>query len=594
MSEKSLVHLFPDLARYRYEGVPDDALVGRYVHERDEGAFTELVQRHGAMVLAVCRRVLRNSADADDVFQATFMVLARKADAIRPAGAVGPWLHGVAFRTAREALRRAARRRAKESRVVPREPIPEPVAPDVRHVLDAELDRLPKAFARVLVLCDMEGRTRRDVAALLDLPEGTVASRLARAREMLAARLTRRGVGLSVGALATVLSADPGAAVPPELLAGTVRSALTFGAGRTVEAVSPSVLELTNTVLRAHSTRLKFLIVGLVVAVAGVGGWAAMSETRPRQPDPERTSSAISDVAKQPQPVPVLNPAAALRTQLAGVWKVDAGVRDGRPLTDWEKNGFRFDFNLSGALTIYRGLIQDQRAFTWTIEPNAAPPTIVLTPPNANAVGAVRVAFELREGSLTLSWDDPQTGRGNPRAARGVSSRLTLSKVASASSSTELVVAPAAQNVVGTRLAGSWEADGALNGRLGLAAEPDPDEPPSKTTLTFTSDSTVARDVPAAYRELFAEKRVYLSGVMAVARGSRKPVSYRFLLIEHAGNALLVYFVPHLRDEWNCEEAATVMLVPGTEREKDLLFLSAFENAPHAPVGGFRRVEVKK
>src|SRR5204863_2254188 len=124
--------------------VPDDELVNRYTRGRDEEAFTELVRRHGPMVLSVCRRVVRNAADADDVFQATFMVLARRAGSIRPASAVGAWLHGVAFRTAREALRRAARRRAKESRVPPRDETPEPALADVRPVLDAELARLPK------------------------------------------------------------------------------------------------------------------------------------------------------------------------------------------------------------------------------------------------------------------------------------------------------------------------------------------------------------------------------------------------------------------------------------------------------------------
>ncbi|MBP3954585.1 RNA polymerase sigma factor [Gemmata sp. G18] len=593
MSEKSLAHILPELARCRYESVPDDALVNRYVHERDEGAFAELVQRHGAMVLAVCRRVLRNSADADDVFQATFMVLARKAGAIRPAGAVGQWLHGVAFRTAREALRRAARRRAKESRVVPREPIPEPVATDVRHVLDAELDRLPKTFAQVLILCDMEGRTRRDVAALLNLPEGTVASRLARAREMLAARLTRRGMGLTAGAVAAVLSADVGVAAPSELLARTASAAFEFGTGRLAESASPGALALVNAILRANGAQLKFLVAGLVVVVAAVGGWAAIGDSRP-QPDSERASPTNGDAAKQTQPLAVPDPNATLRARLAGQWKVDGGTRDERPLTDWEKSGFRFDFNLSGALAVHRGLIRDQRAFTWAIEPNATPPALVLTPPDGNKAGAIRVAFELREGALTLSWDEPQLGRGSPRGVQAVNCRLVLSKVASADTPDKLVVAPAPQNVVGSRLAGSWDADTVLNGRLGLAAERAPRDPPSKTTLTFTSDPTTARNVPPAYRALFADKRVYLAGVMAVVGDSREPVRHRFLLIEHAGNALLVYFVPHDRDEWSCEEAATVMLVPGAEREKDLLFLSAFEAAPHAPVGGFRRASLKK
>src|ERR1700754_2963256 len=125
MSDKRMARIVPTLARCRADGAPDDELVGRYVLGRDEEAFAELVRRHGAMVLAVCRRVVRNAADADDVFQATFLVLARKAGSIRPPGAVGACLHGVAARPARDALRRATRRREKEKHVPPREPSPE-------------------------------------------------------------------------------------------------------------------------------------------------------------------------------------------------------------------------------------------------------------------------------------------------------------------------------------------------------------------------------------------------------------------------------------------------------------------------------------
>src|SRR5262245_10972704 len=284
MPETSLARVVPTLARCLNESVPDDELVNRYTREQDEPAFTELVRRHGPMVLSVCRRVLRNSADADDVFQATFMVLARKADSIRPASSVGPWLHGVALRTAKEALRRAARRRAKESRVVPREVRPEAAPHDVRPILDAELARLPAQFAQVLILCDMEGRTRPEVAAHLRVPEGTVASRLSRAREMLATRLTRRGIALTVGAVASVVGADARAAMSPELLAGTAKAAYAFGAGKVAESTSPGALALANAVLSAAGMRFKFLVVGLVVTVAAVTGWAATTYTRQQPP----------------------------------------------------------------------------------------------------------------------------------------------------------------------------------------------------------------------------------------------------------------------------------------------------------------------
>lgn len=180
MAENPVARLIPEFARYRLDGAADGDLLERYVRSRDEDAFAELVRRHGGMVLGVCRRVLRNSADADDAFQAAFLVLAKRAAAVQPPSAVGAWLHGVAFRCSREALKRAARRHKYESRVSPREPDPEPMPHDIRPILDAELDRLPRPFAEVLVLCDMEDRPRREVAALLGVPEGTIASRLSR------------------------------------------------------------------------------------------------------------------------------------------------------------------------------------------------------------------------------------------------------------------------------------------------------------------------------------------------------------------------------------------------------------------------------
>jgi RNA polymerase sigma factor (sigma-70 family) len=596
MPPKALVHLVPNLARCLCESAPDDELVNRYAREQDEAAFTELVRRHGPMVLSVCRRVLRNSADADDVFQATFMVLARRAGAIRPASAVGPWLHGVALRTAKEAGRRAARRRAKEHRVVPREVIPEEAQPDVRPVLDAELARLPQPFAQVLILCDMEGRTRPEVAALLRVPEGTVASRLSRAREMLAARLTRRGIALSVAAVASVTRADAGAGVPPELLAGTVKSALAFGTGKLAESVSPSALALAKSVLRATGTRFRFLVVGLVVAVVSVTSWAATTSAPAHQPQlPERAGTVSAPLPNQ-TPAPAPDPVVALREKLTGQWRVDEGARDDRPLTDWEKEGFRFAFDSSGALTVHRGQVRDQRAFTWAVE--TSPQALLLTPTGGTKASAIRVALEFRENALTLSWDEPESSRGGSRGGPRVpgtgaaTCRVTLSKVVSASAPGELMVTPTPSNVVGSRLVGAWETDGELNEKLGLAGAGAPGR--SRFTLTFTSAPDVARAVPEQYLTLFAEKRIYLAGRMTVASGSGASVAYRFLLLEHLGNATLVYFVPRGADEWSCEEVATVMLAPGATREKDLLFLTAADSAAHAPTGSFQRASEKK
>ncbi len=159
------------------------------------------------MVWGVCRRLLSHH-DAEDAFQATFIVLVRKASSIVPREMVGNWLYGVAHQTALQARRTAARRRAREVQVTEM-PDTEPQQDrwaDLQPLLDEELSRLPDHYRAVIVLCDLEGRTRKEVARQLGCPEGTVASRLARARAMLAKRLTQRGVALSAGALAAVLS----------------------------------------------------------------------------------------------------------------------------------------------------------------------------------------------------------------------------------------------------------------------------------------------------------------------------------------------------------------------------------------------------
>src|SRR4051794_18610769 len=173
------------LRRLTGPSASDWHLLGQFIVEPGGPAFAELLRRHGPMVLGVCRRLLRNEADAADAFQATFLVLARRAGSVRPAALVGHWLYGVARRTALHARRAEARRKAKEREAGARRP-PWEDSDDLREVLDAELERLPRSQREVIVLCDLEDRGRTEVAALLGCPEGTVASRLDRGRRVLA------------------------------------------------------------------------------------------------------------------------------------------------------------------------------------------------------------------------------------------------------------------------------------------------------------------------------------------------------------------------------------------------------------------------
>src|SRR5262249_21683839 len=182
-----------------------------------------LLRRHGPMVLGVCRRVLRNDADAEDAFQATFLVLVRKAASIRPRGLVGNWLYGVAHTTALKARAMSSRRAAKEREAAAR-PRPErEVAAEtwerLQALLDQELQALPDKYRAAIVLCDLEGRPLKEAARQLGCPLGTVGTRLARGRSLLARRLARHGLTLVGGVLATVLSHNLATAQLPGPLA---------------------------------------------------------------------------------------------------------------------------------------------------------------------------------------------------------------------------------------------------------------------------------------------------------------------------------------------------------------------------------------
>lgn len=161
--------------------VPDSQLLAQFIARRDEAAFAALVKRHGPMVLGVCRRILGNGPDADDAFQATFLCLAYKAASLESRERVGNWLYGVAYRTPLAARSAAARRRARER---PLGEVPEPLAPspdyhgELRQLLDLELSRLAGQYREVVVLCDLEGLTRKEAARQLGVPEGTLSGRL--------------------------------------------------------------------------------------------------------------------------------------------------------------------------------------------------------------------------------------------------------------------------------------------------------------------------------------------------------------------------------------------------------------------------------
>lgn len=264
--------------------VTDGQLLERFVTQHDTLAFELLVRRHERMVWGVCRRLLANVQDAEDAFQAAFVVLVRKAGSICKRESVGSWLYQVAYRIALRARAHRARITARErqvdaSPVDPHEDTASVEGRDLRSLLDQELNQLPEKYRTPVVLCYLEGKSYQEVAQQLGCPKGTVATRLTRARELLHGRLSRRGLGVTVGLLVTGLSEEAASAsVPIALVASTVQGATLLSVGGPVvgSGVSAQVATLAEGLLHAmFLTKMKFamailLALGVVGAGAGV------------------------------------------------------------------------------------------------------------------------------------------------------------------------------------------------------------------------------------------------------------------------------------------------------------------------------------
>ena len=258
------------------DAVSDRHLLERFARRRDEAAFTTLVHRHGQLVLGVCRRVLRQEADAEDAFQAAFLVLARKAGSVPWQESVGNWLYGVAYRIAHK-LRTARARRQRHEQAAARRSTVEPAVDvwgDLQPVLDEELHRLPVRFRMPLVLCYLEGCTQDEAAKQLGWSLGSLRGRLWRGRDLLRERLARRGLPLAAVLFALALSPRVAPAAVPTMLASlTIRAGLAFAFGKTAH-VSGSVLGLAKGIL--HTMFLSKLqtsaaILAAVVFLGGVG-----------------------------------------------------------------------------------------------------------------------------------------------------------------------------------------------------------------------------------------------------------------------------------------------------------------------------------
>jgi len=224
------------------QGAADAELLRGFVHAADESAFEALVRRHGPMVLAVCRRVLRNGADAEDCFQATFLVLARKANAIHNQQSLASWLYKVAYRIALRARANRAQRVARESQLRSEQNAisPDQGVRDLTYLVDEEVQRLPEKYRTPVLLCYLQGQTNEEAARQMRCPTGTVKVRLLRARELLRKRLTRRGLGLFLAGLLAAWSQPAQASLPPALQSATLEAGIQVGSGQTLAALGLS------------------------------------------------------------------------------------------------------------------------------------------------------------------------------------------------------------------------------------------------------------------------------------------------------------------------------------------------------------------
>jgi RNA polymerase sigma factor (sigma-70 family) len=291
-----------------FAGLSDGQLLERFLARRDSAAREALVGRHGPMVLGVCQRVLRDYHDAEDAFQATFLVLARRAASIWPREKVVNRLYGVAYQTAMKARATRARRRMREgaaSDTQDREAASRAPAHDLAELLDHELSRLPDKYRAPVVLCELEGKSHHEAAEQLGWPIGTVSGRLSRAKALLARRLTSRGVSLAGGSLAVLLAQSGGTASAsvPALPPSTVKAASLFAVGRaaTAGAVSSEVTALAGEVLKSMLlTRIKIMTAALLVlTLAGSGLWQASTWAGGKaQPDGRARAAVNGGVGK--------------------------------------------------------------------------------------------------------------------------------------------------------------------------------------------------------------------------------------------------------------------------------------------------------
>jgi RNA polymerase sigma factor (sigma-70 family) len=295
-------------------GLSDSQLLERFTSRRSEEAepaFAALVARHGPMVFSVCQGSLGNTHDAEDAFQATFVVLARKAGSLWKPELLGPWLHGVASHSARRLKEKNTRRRRHEAEAAMSGKLPEAHAEqharaiaqtDEIDILHQEIERLPGRYRTAIVLCDLEGLTHEEAARRLGRPVGTISARLSRARQRLRGRLSRRGLALPAGIIATAAGTSSARAMPAALVGSTTRIAMIASAGLTAGVVPASIASLSDGVLKSMLlARVKLISAAALFFGATATSVAVFAQQREQ---PQVAPAAVAARAPQPPAQP--------------------------------------------------------------------------------------------------------------------------------------------------------------------------------------------------------------------------------------------------------------------------------------------------